>query len=97
MRIPQPGNGSGKFDKGAHDMGGWVRVIAGGTTPQDENLPFYLAHRLTHWVRENAHLRFVCVGPISKDGYTVDLHPWYEQQLTRDISPLAQQQPGGAV
>lgn len=28
MRIPQPGNGSGKFDVGAHDMGGWVRNVA---------------------------------------------------------------------
>ena len=47
MRIPQPGNGSGKFDVGVHDMGGWVRVIAGGTAPQDGNLPFCLAHRLS--------------------------------------------------
>ena len=44
MRIPQPGNGSGKFDVGVHDMGGWVQVVAGGTAPQDGNLPFYLAH-----------------------------------------------------
>ena len=50
MRIPKPGNGSGKFDVGVHDMGGWVRVIPGGTAPQDGNLPFYLAHRLSHWL-----------------------------------------------
>jgi hypothetical protein len=95
MRIPKPGNGSGKFDVGVHDMGGWVRVIAGGTAPQDGNLPFYLAHRLSHWLRENAHLRLLCVVPISKDGDTVELHAWYEQHVFRDISPLAQQQPGG--
>lgn len=94
MRIPQPGNGSGKFDVGVHDMGGWVRVIAGGTAPQDGNLPFYLAHRLSHWLRENPHLRLLCVVPISKDGNTVELHAWYEQHLFRDISPLAQPQPG---
>jgi hypothetical protein len=35
------------------------------------------------------------VVPISKDGDTVELHAWYEQHLFRDISPLAQQQPGG--
>jgi hypothetical protein len=68
MRIPQPGNGSGKFDVGVHDMGGWVHVIAGGTAPQDGNLQFYLARRLSHWLRENAHLRLLCVVPISKDG-----------------------------
>jgi hypothetical protein len=35
------------------------------------------------------------VVPISKDGNTVELHAWYEQHLFRDISPLAQQPPGG--
>lgn len=95
MRIPQPGNGSGKFDVGVHDMGGWVRVVAGGTAPQDGNLAFYLAHRLSHWLRENAHLRLLCVAPISQDGNTVELHAWYEQHLFPDSSPLAQQQPGG--
>ena len=26
-RTPQPSNGSGKFDVGVHDIGGWVRVM----------------------------------------------------------------------
>jgi hypothetical protein len=78
MRLSQPGNGSGKFDVGVHDMGGWVRVIAGGTAPQDGNLPFYLADRLSHWLGENAHRRLLCVVPISRDGNTVELHAWYE-------------------
>jgi hypothetical protein len=95
MRIPQPGNGSGKFSVGVHDMGGWVRVIAGGTAPQDGNLPFYLAHRLSDWFRENPHLRLLSVVPISKDGDTVELHAWYEQHRFRDLSPLAQPPPGG--
>jgi hypothetical protein len=34
------------------------------------------------------------VVPISKDGNMVELHAWYEQHLFRDISPLAQPQPG---
>lgn len=55
MRIPQPGNGSGQFDVGVHDMAGWGGVIAGGTATQDGNLPFYLAHRLSHWHRETFH------------------------------------------
>jgi hypothetical protein len=33
-RLPPQGNGSGKFEIGAHDMGGWVRVIAGATCPK---------------------------------------------------------------
>jgi hypothetical protein len=62
---------------------------------RDGNLPFYLAHRLSHWLWENAHLRLLCVVPICKDGDTVELHAWYEQHLFPDSSPLAQQQPGG--
>jgi hypothetical protein len=53
----------------------------------DSNLSFYLAHRLSDWLLENAHLRLKCVGPISKDSNTVELHAWYEQHLFRDISP----------
>ena len=89
MRIPQPGNGSGKFDGGAHDMGGWVQVVAGGTAPQDGTLAFYLSHKLAQWFRENAHLRLLCVVPISKDGNTVELHAWYTAHLFPDTSPLA--------
>jgi hypothetical protein len=47
-----------------------------------------------HWFRENAHLRLLCVVPISRDGNTVELHAWYERHLFRDISPLTQEQPG---
>jgi hypothetical protein len=92
MKIPQPGNGSGKFDVAAQDMGGWVRVTASQSGAHVEELAFYLAHRLSGWLRENAHLRLVCVVPISKDGKTVELHAWYEQHLFPDRSPLARNQ-----
>jgi hypothetical protein len=93
MRIPRHGNGSGKFDIGAHDMGGWVRVIAGQTAAEVEDLGFYLAHRLSMWFRENPHLRLLSVVPINRDGNTVELHGWYEQHLFPDTSPLAQKPP----
>ncbi len=70
-------------------MGGWVRVVASSSGPQDE-LAFYLAHRLSHWLRENPHRRLVSVVPINRDGSTVEFHAWYEQHLFPDISPLAQ-------
>jgi hypothetical protein len=92
MRIPQPGNGFGKFDVGAHDRGGWVRVVAGHTGANVEDLGFCLAHRLSVWCRESPHLRLICVVPISRDGNTVELHGWDEQPLFADRSPLAQGQ-----
>jgi hypothetical protein len=90
MKRSQHGNGSGKFDIGAHDMGGWVRVIAGQTASHVEDLGFYLAHRLSRWFREHPHLRLMSVVPITKDGNTVELHGWYVQHLFADISPLSQ-------
>lgn len=38
------GNGSGKFDVGAHDMGGWVRVLAGPSATIPDDLAVYLSH-----------------------------------------------------
>ena len=43
---PAGGNGSGKLDIGAHDMGGVVRVITGPLHAYPADLGFYLAHRL---------------------------------------------------
>ncbi len=91
MKTPHPGNGSGKFDVTVHNMGGWIRVFAGGTAPQDGSLPTFLAHRLSHWFRDNPHLRLTAVVPISREGNTVELHAWYEQHLFPDSSPLATQ------
>jgi hypothetical protein len=94
MKIPQPGNGSGKFEVGANDMGGWVRVVASQTGKNVEDIGFYLAHRLSVWFRENSHLRLISVVPITKDGNTLELHGWYEQHLFADRSPLAKGQQG---
>jgi hypothetical protein len=82
------GNGSGKFEIGQHDMGGWLRVFVGhGEAPADLHL--YLSHALTGFFRKNAHLRVRFVVPIQKDGDTVELHAWYDQVQFQDVSPLA--------
>lgn len=83
------GNGSGKIGVGAHDMGGWVRVVPGTSGAPPDDLAFYLSHRLSDWFREHAHLRLLCVVPVNRDGTTVELHAWYEQHLFPDASPLA--------
>ena len=57
-----------------------------------KDLPFYLAHRLSVWFREEPHLRLICVVPINDDGGTAELHGWYEQYLFPDSSPLAHPQ-----
>ncbi len=86
----QHGNGSGKFDVGAHDMGGWVRVIAGSTaSTSTDDLAFFLAHKLANWFREHPQFRLLCVVPINKNGTTVEMHGWYSQHLFPDKSPLA--------
>src|SRR5262249_41875787 len=73
------GNGSGKFDIGVHDMGGWGRVTAGSAPATADELAAYLSHRLTAWFREHLNLRLICVLPVNRDGSTVELHSWYEQ------------------
>jgi hypothetical protein len=85
------GNGSGKFDVGAHDMGGWVRIIPGQSAHTATDLPGFLAHRLSEWLREHPHLRLLCVVPITRDGSTVELQAWYEQHLFPDMSSAARQ------
>lgn len=90
MAKPHPGNGSSKFGVGVHDMGGWVQVKADGSPAGPDELAVYLSHRLSEWLRDNAHLRLLCVVPVSRDGKTVELHAWYEQHLFPDKSPLAQ-------
>src|SRR5205809_722021 len=42
MKKQPHGNGSGKFEIGSHDMGGWVRICA-GRQHLPENLPVYLS------------------------------------------------------
>jgi hypothetical protein len=90
MKTPPHGNGSGKFDIGAHDMGGWVRVRASQTAAHVEDLGFYLAHVLSNWFREHPHLQLISIVPIVKDGNTVELHGWYAQHLFPGITPLSQ-------
>jgi hypothetical protein len=41
MKRPH-GNGSGKFEIGHHDMGGWVRIVAGRHNLPDD-LPVFLS------------------------------------------------------
>jgi hypothetical protein len=70
------GNGSGRFEIGQHDMGGWVRVVAAGPLPDDVGK--YLSHTLAEWFRQHPQLRLACVVPITKDGTTAELHGFYE-------------------
>ena len=81
MSKAKPGNGSGQFDVGAHDMGGWVRVIASDSPGTPDDLGVYLSHRLAIWVRQNPHLKLFSIVAINKDGNTVELHGWYEQHI----------------
>ena len=46
MKKPSHGNGSGKFEIGQHDMGGWVRIVAGRQN-LPEDLAVYLSSALT--------------------------------------------------
>jgi hypothetical protein len=81
------GNGSGQFDIGTQDMGGWVRVMAGDLSSHPDEVGAKLAHCLSEWFRQKPHLRLVCVVPIDVDGTTVELHGWYEQVSFPDLSP----------
>ena len=89
MAKHEPGNGSSRIDIGVHDMGGWVRVMADNAPAAGTDLGVYLSHRLSEWLRQNAHLHLLCVVPIDRDGNTVELHAWYGQRLFTDTSPLA--------
>lgn len=74
------GNGSGKFEIGQHDMGGWVRIVAGRQNLPDD-LAVYLSSALADWFRQRPQLRMRFVVPISRDGTTVELHAWYEAHV----------------
>jgi len=80
MKTPS-GNGSGQFEIGQANMGGWVRVFPGRTSDLPEDLPVYLSQTLAEWFRQRPHLRLRCVVPVSKDGETVELHAWYDGHL----------------
>ena len=80
MKKPSHGNGSGKFEIGQHDMGGWVRIVAGRQNLPDD-LAVYLSSALADWFRQRPQLRMRCVVPINRDGTTVELHAWYEAHV----------------
>jgi hypothetical protein len=82
---PKPGgNGTGEFETGQHDMGGWVRVF-GGRQDLPDDLPLYLSQAVTEWFRRRPHLHMRCVVPIQRDGNTVELHAWYEAHVFEQI------------
>jgi hypothetical protein len=74
--MKQPGNGSSRFEIGQHDMGGWVRIVAAGSLPEDVGM--YLSHTLAEWFRQRPQYRLTCVVPINRDGTTVELHGFFE-------------------
>jgi hypothetical protein len=80
MKHQSQGNGSGKFEIGYHDMGGWVRICAGKQN-LPEDLPVYLSKVLTEFFRKQPQLLLRCVVPIQRDGDTVELHAWYDSHV----------------
>jgi hypothetical protein len=93
MKKPSHGNGSGKFEIGQHDMGGWVRFCTGRVNAPDD-LPVYLSQVLSDWFRQRPHPHMRCVVPIQKDGDTVELHAWYDAHLFPP-APIAAQPDDG--
>jgi hypothetical protein len=87
-----PGNGASKFPVHQQDMGGWVRVFAGKTANVPPDLPVYLSHALTAWLRQRPQLRLRTVVPITRDGDTIELHAWYDLYVIPEIAGHA---PGG--
>ena len=73
---PRPhGNGSGRFEIGQADMGGWLRVFP--TKAEDlfrEDLGVYLSQSLTEWFRQRPNFRMKCAMPIVREGATVEMH-----------------------
>jgi hypothetical protein len=81
-----PGNGSGKFEVHQQDMGGWVRVFTDPGAKVPDNLPVFLAHALTEWMRQRPQLHLVSVVPVCRGGDTVELHAWYGLHVFADVS-----------
>jgi hypothetical protein len=82
MRPRPHGNGSGKFEIGQSDMGGWVRIYpAKAETSGREGLAIFLSQSLADWFRQRPQLHLKCVVPIDLDGTTTELHAWYEAHL----------------
>jgi hypothetical protein len=92
MKRPQ-GNGSGKFEIGQQDMGGWVRIVPGRQNLPDD-LAVYLSRALSDWFRQRPHLRMRCVVPVQRDGDTVELHAWYEAHLFPPLQGPKPDEPG---
>jgi hypothetical protein len=91
MKPKSGGNGSGKFEIGHQDMGGWVRVCAGRVNLPDD-LAMYLSQTLSEWFRQRPQLRMRCVVPVNRDGNTVELHAWYDAHV---FPPLLGPNPEG--
>src|SRR5262245_6260407 len=81
-----PGNGSGKFNVHQQDMGGWVRVYPDAQATLPADLPVFLSHALTGWVRQRPPLRMRQVMAVTRDGDTVELHAWYDLHVFPDLS-----------
>jgi hypothetical protein len=84
MKSISGGNGSGKFEIGSTNMGGWVRVAPGKAATYPDDLPVFLSHALTAWFRERPQLRMRSVLPVSRNGDTVELHAWFDQHVFPD-------------
>jgi hypothetical protein len=81
MKKQPHGNGSGRFEIGQADMGGWVRVFPARADEPRDDLAVYLAQTLTEWFRQRPPLRLRCVVPVSRGGDTAELHAWYDTHV----------------
>jgi hypothetical protein len=52
-----------------------------------DDLPVYLSHALTQWLRARLPRTLRCVVPVSRHGHTVELHAWYALHVFPDLSP----------
>jgi hypothetical protein len=81
MKHQSGGNGSGRFVIHSQDMGGWVRFFADKQANVPDDFGLYLSLTLTDWFRKHPGLTMRCVVPINRDGFTLELHAWYEAHL----------------
>jgi hypothetical protein len=80
------GNGSSKVIIHTQDMGGWLRLHTDRPSEEADNLPVFLSHSLTAWLRQHPQFTLRCMIPVTRDGHTVELHAWYDLHVFPDLS-----------
>lgn len=73
------------------DLGGWLRFFVAPESTDHPELPFYLSFAVSQWFRTRPHLRPRFLVPITREGNTIEMHVWYDQQLFPDHSGIRSQ------